>query len=555
MAVRLHLDFVQVGRRSSRGSVIRAAKADMGRAASASFVVVVSYWWPILASLVIPQPLHTAFASEQQLTRLTSATEMSPDGKVEVALCTLVGDVRSQVFERIGVPEDEQRLFVAGTELAQQELLMAACQNWTQSSDSALEMMAGAKIQLVRSSSDPRNSNLGHFSSSFKLEDGLTGDFTQVCKLADAIHGEVFHYRWRRPDAAELCDVAVKKMPREKAEQNQGKDTNEWTAHLQRRNMPHSEDALAEIGVLTYLSRQPDLPLFLLRMSRSFTCNSIVWLVTEFAEGGELLASALKAGQQHGEVETRRFMWQLLTAVGYLHSHHIGHRDISLENVLLKDSSVRLMDFGMSVQSHSVVSGQELRYFRRAGKDTYRPPECYVPQEPDLHVIPPAGSGPGDVIMDSSRLCQVRLPPDALPGQPCRAELWGYAVQPVDIFSCGVCFFSLGWLVSPWQTAQLLDPFFSYKHSLGDSGMQELLKHWGKPLLAPEAMELLSQMLRSEPTARPSAAGCLASSCFAAFAGSPVPVHAEIQAPERVMVAPHKSSSCPLVGYTLDVHS
>lgn len=53
----------------------------------------------------------------------------------------------------------------------------------------------------------------------------------------------------------------------------------------------------------------------------------------------------------------------------YLHAHDIGHRDISLENVLLKNGVTRLMDFGMAAQTRRRC-GTRLRYFRAVGKDS-----------------------------------------------------------------------------------------------------------------------------------------------------------------------------------------
>ncbi|CAK0864165.1 unnamed protein product, partial [Prorocentrum cordatum] len=98
----------------------------------------------------------------------------------------------------------------------------------------------------------------------------------------------------------------------------------------------------------------------------------------------------------------------MLDAVAYLHKHHIGHRDVSLENaVLTKAGVLQIIDFGVSVRSHS-FSGVPFRYFRRVGKECYRAPECYVPDvEEVVNVLCPAKALPGDVGM-------VRLPGDLM---------------------------------------------------------------------------------------------------------------------------------------------
>merc|ERR1712218_320266 len=86
------------------------------------------------------------------------------------------------------------------------------------------------------------------------------------------------------------------------------------------------EDAMTEIGVISYLNQQADLPIFLLRMVGVFHGDDdFVTLVTELADS-ELLPLV-----QHGlilfpEHRVKRYTWQLLQATGFLHKHHIGHR-------------------------------------------------------------------------------------------------------------------------------------------------------------------------------------------------------------------------------------
>merc|ERR1712188_267703 len=122
------------------------------------------------------------------------------------------------------------------------------------------------------------------------------------------------------------------------------------------------------------------------------------------------------ASSQIDEDKACRYSWELLQATEYLHRHQIGHRDISLENTLIKNDSVKLMDFGLSVRSHS-ASGLPLRYFRAAGKNFYRAPECYIPLTKETSIISPADCHPGDVVMlnaGDGYLCEVRLPQDSV---------------------------------------------------------------------------------------------------------------------------------------------
>eukprot|EP00929_Paragymnodinium_shiwhaense_P008209 TRINITY_DN112152_c0_g1_i1.p1 TRINITY_DN112152_c0_g1~~TRINITY_DN112152_c0_g1_i1.p1 ORF type:complete len:641 (+),score=106.73 TRINITY_DN112152_c0_g1_i1:70-1992(+) len=416
----------------------------------------------------------------------------------------------------------------------------------------------------VDCSEDSRHTNLAHFYVAAENRLGMTaedsccaasgricpsplpiGAFVQVRRLAKSIHGDVYAYRWRRdcqddglrPRAStwplqESSDpssdyVAVKQLPSERLDINKGKETNELKVHLDSRNAPSCEDALTEIGVLSYLTAQADCPAYLPRMLGIFTETRQTWLVTEFCEGGELFSLVERAGREGRELpeaEVRRYMWQLLQAVAYLHKHHIGHRDISLENVLLRKESIKLIDFGMAVTTHS-AAGTPYRYYRVVGKDFYRAPECYVPIGSSIKVVAPAGVAPGDVMLVpcGASLCEVKLPLGAKVGQICSAELWGYAAQPADVFSTGICLFILAWRSPPWHRALLTDPSFSFARGRGDAGIETLLKNWQRKPLQAEVMTLLAEMLRPDPSKRPTAAACLESPWFASFSDLPIP--------------------------------
>lgn len=80
-------------------------------------------------------------------------------------------------------------------------------------------------------------------------------------------------------------------------------------------------------------------------------------LVFELMEGGDLHNFLSKRGstpQQMSltEDEARPLFHQILSAVGYAHNQHICHRDLKLENILLKGVStlslVKIADFGLS---------------------------------------------------------------------------------------------------------------------------------------------------------------------------------------------------------------
>jgi serine/threonine protein kinase len=381
----------------------------------------------------------------------------------------------------------------------------------------------------ARCDEDPRVTDLSELHCSSSFEALSSQSFTQVKRLSGGINGDVFQYTRSRGERCEK--VAVKKLRNSSLQNLQGKETEERSIHLNAKPFfcVNSEDAMTEIGVLSYLSKQPDMPLYLLKMLGVYSESEkpLTWLITEFAEGGELFDAA--AGGL-GEAQVRDYSWQLVQAVSFLHRHLIGHRDISLENVLLKDGAVRLMDYGMAVRSHS-STGTPLRYFREVGKSFYRAPECYVPERASATVTAPSTSAPGDVVLTHvapNYLCEVRLPSDMVPGQACTADVWGYEAVPADMFALGLCMFIMSFQCPAWECAKLSNQFFAHVHNSGEKGLESLVTMWGKQaMLSPEGMELISSLLQVDPLKRPSPDSCLNYTWFASMADRPVQLHSD----------------------------
>jgi len=418
--------------------------------------------------------------------------------------CMCVTEIKELVQEKVGIPVGEQRVFVEGQELLGESLVDAG--------------PAECTLTLLRSVSDPCITNLAHLRASMGSFESLPrGQFTIVKKLAPGIHGDILKCCWER-GASGSQYVAVKKLRNNSLEGFEGTETNERKIHMESwAKHPHPEDALAEIGVLMHLCRQDDLSPYVVRMLGVYADDGFTWLVSELAEGGDLFE--LVAAHGLGETRVQRFTWQLLQAVAYLHRHNIGHRDVSLENIILKDGVAKLMDFGMAVQTSS-DSGVALRYFRAVGKDNCRAPEMYVPRVPRIRVTTPSTLASNRVAMmktHTGHFCEVRFPENSQAGQPCMADTWGYSVKPVDVFSTGVCLFTMACNCPPWQRAQLTDANFSWVRSRGDAGIKSLMELWKKQSLAAEPTRLLAEMMRPDPSQRPSAAECLRNTWFAAM--------------------------------------
>jgi len=418
---------------------------------------------------------------------------------VEVGSKCKVANLMAQVEEKIGIPVEEQNLFLGPKELL------------------AIEGIAGVgsdDVKLVRAKNDPRTTNLASFHKHVTVNTLEIGQFTYLYRIGQGKFADVCKYSWHPASHKDCMDVAVKKVSVNTVEHIKGQETNEHKRHMElRRCAIVAEDPLGEIGILQFLAAQQDVPDCLLQILAAFADEWDFWIVTEFADGGDLFDVALQGAPT--EYEIFGFMLQVFRALAYLHEHYIGHRDVSLENLVLKNGTVKLMDFGAAVRSHS-ASGQVLRYFSKVGKDCYRAPECYVPHMTEVTVVVPSSSTPDSVAMVTlgNRLVQVHLAQDIAPGNFCAAEVWGYSVPPADMFAAGVCLFMLLFKTNAFSIATLEDPGFHRLHFKQEEGLKETLQGWNIPVPSKNTSQLLCGLLASSPSQRPSAAECLTSSCF-----------------------------------------
>ena len=77
-----------------------------------------------------------------------------------------------------------------------------------------------------------------------------------------------------------------------------------------------------------------------------------LYLVMELCSGGELLDSIEKSGCM-SESATAVYMKQILSALCYMHSLNIVHRDLKLENMLIEkpgSSQIKIADFGIATE-------------------------------------------------------------------------------------------------------------------------------------------------------------------------------------------------------------
>lgn len=355
------------------------------------------------------------------------------------------------------------------------------------------EQLLEVASELSNLLDDPHDTNLHSFHSMAQWNQLPEGEFTKVKKLRDARLGKVELCRRNRPDF-KTTPVIVKKMLKESVEQSKTCESNDKKLFFQPDLPRHFKDALTEVGVYSLLFEQAECHPSILKMYGCFVDPTHVLLALEYAEGGEAMEMLL----QHGPVKEDRWKVhasQLTEGVRYLHSLHIAHRHISLENILVKNGAFCLSDFGQAAPTHSPCGRLLLRFFNLAGKHPYRPPEAYCPKEEFVHVISPLSAGAGDVVFAKyfGGFCHVRLCPnrEVVPGQECYAQNWGYTLPAADAFACGVClyFLAVGVADIPLHFAR--------------KGFNEILQ-WNRQAVPDHAFGVLEKLVATDPEMRPS---------------------------------------------------
>lgn len=133
-------------------------------------------------------------------------------------------------------------------------------------------------------------------------------------------------------------------------------------------------DALYEVQILKTL----DHP-HIIKYYGSFLQDQTLHIIMEYAEGGDLqkhLRQFRQNKKKFAEKEIWRYAEELASAISYLHTRNIIHRDIKCLNILLtKDQKLKLADLGAS----RITDAQMLA--TRVGTPLYIAPEL-VKQRP-----------------------------------------------------------------------------------------------------------------------------------------------------------------------------
>ncbi|XP_052403044.1 serine/threonine-protein kinase SIK1-like [Carassius gibelio] len=114
----------------------------------------------------------------------------------------------------------------------------------------------------------------------------------------------------------------------------------------------------------------------IIKLYQVMETKDMLYIVTEYAKNGEMFDYLTSVGLL-SEAEARSKFWQIVDAVEYCHKHHIVHRDLKAENLLL-DSNMRikLADFGFG---NFYIPGKSLSTW--CGSPPYAAPEVFEGKE------------------------------------------------------------------------------------------------------------------------------------------------------------------------------
>lgn len=114
----------------------------------------------------------------------------------------------------------------------------------------------------------------------------------------------------------------------------------------------------------------------IIKLYQVMETKDMLYIVTEFAKNGEMF-DYLTSNGHLSEDEARKKFWQILSAVEYCHRHHIVHRDLKTENLLLDGNmDIKLADFGFG---NFYKSGEPLSTW--CGSPPYAAPEVFEGKE------------------------------------------------------------------------------------------------------------------------------------------------------------------------------
>jgi calcium-dependent protein kinase len=109
------------------------------------------------------------------------------------------------------------------------------------------------------------------------------------------------------------------------------------------RNEQYLKEMRDEINIMSKL----DHP-HIAKVYEAYERRRHIYLIMEYCRGGDL------SERDFGEEQAAKIIYQVLSAVDYMHKHQVVHRDLKLENIMLNskksDACTKIIDFGLATR-------------------------------------------------------------------------------------------------------------------------------------------------------------------------------------------------------------
>ncbi|KAF7806943.1 CBL-interacting serine/threonine-protein kinase 4-like [Senna tora] len=110
---------------------------------------------------------------------------------------------------------------------------------------------------------------------------------------------------------------------------------------------------IREVDAMRRLQDHPNI----LRIQEVMATKTKIYLIVEFAAGGELFSRISRKGKMTEPV-ARRYFQQLVSAMCFCHRNGVAHRDVKPQNLLLdSEGNLKVSDFGLSALPEQLKNG------------------------------------------------------------------------------------------------------------------------------------------------------------------------------------------------------
>ena len=304
-------------------------------------------------------------------------------------------------------------------------------------------------------------------------QDSLERNYYEITRvIRTAIFGSVHHavrllphedgsFRYELP----LREFAIKVYNRARLRELQGTT---------------QENPLVEIAAMQALAAAGQHPNVMALVECSMDREN-VFSVMDFCDGGELYEIVDEQDGPMNEATARHYAAQVLRGLQHIHVQGIGHRDLSLENVLVQRATnvCKIIDFGMCLK----MKRADDYPLAEDGQQALTFASVFGPPGPQFINIPPQG------------VCGKKnyIAPEVLANdQP-------FSPIKVDVWALGIILFIMLTGYPPFEFAMEIDQRFRL---LKAGQLAALLRSWGSAL-TPEAVDLLDRILKVKPEERP----------------------------------------------------